>query len=137
MPIKLAFILALLLLTTAAQAEPPIDCKANQRGPFVDLCVHETSVGRMITIDLMIKEEHARQDSIILEIPYGNIRRSGVVMQLYYNSVAGKAQWVKFPDLDLSGIYLQPDSILLPVQSWIEQGLQPGQIVRIVLLIGE
>ena len=135
MPIKLASILALLLLTTAAQAEPPIDCKANQRGPFADLCVHETSVGRMITIDLKIKEEHGRQGPIIVDIPYTNIRRSGVVMQLYYNSVAGKAQWVPFSDL--RGIYLHPDSILLPVQSWIKQGLVPGQLVRIVLLFGE
>lgn len=135
MPIKLTSILYLLLLTAAAQAEPPIDCEANQRGPFADLCVHETSVGRMIMIDLKIKEEHGRQDSVIVDIPYGNIRRSGVIMQLYYNSVAGKAQWVPFSDI--GGIYLQPNSILLPVQSWIKRGLAPGQLVRIVLLFGE
>ena len=89
----------------------------------------------MITIDLKIKEEHGQQDSVIVEIPYDNIRRSGVIMQLYYNSVAGKAQWV--PLSDIRGIYLYPDSISLPVRSWIEQGLAPGQLVRIVLLLGE
>ena len=135
MSIKLTSILFLLLLTTAAQAEPPIDCEANQRGPFADLCVHETSVGRMITIDLKIKEEHGRQNSIIVDIPYANVRRSGVIMQLYYNSAMGKAQWV--PLSDIGGIYLHPDSILLPVQSWIKRGLAPGQLVRIVLLFGE
>ena len=135
MPIKPLTILVLLLLTTAAHADPPVDCKDNQRGPFADLCVHETSVGRMITIDLKIKEEHGRQDTVIIEYSYANIRRSGVIMQLYYNSVVGKAQWV--PLSDRRGIYLHPDSISLPVQRWIEQGLAPGQLVRIVLLLGE
>ncbi len=135
MSIKLTSILFLLLLTTTTQAEPPIDCEANQRGPFADLCVHETSVGRMITIDLKIKEEHGRQDSIIVDIPYANIRHSGVIMQLYYNSAMGKAQWV--PLSDIGGIYLHPDTILLPVQSWIKRGLAPGRLVRIVLLFGE
>ena len=135
MSIKLTSILALLLLATPAQAEPPIDCATNQRGPFADLCVHETSVGRIITIDLKIKEAHGQQESIFVDIPYANIRRSGVIMQLYYNSAAGKAQWVPFSDI--GGIYLHPNSILLPVQSWIKRGLAPGRLVRIILLFGK
>ena len=130
-----SILLSLLLLTATAQAEPPIDCKTNQRGPFADLCLHETSLQRMITIDLKIKEDHGRQDTVIVDIPYANIRRSGVIVQLYYNSVLGKAQWVSLSDI--VGIYLHPNSISLPVQSWIKRGLSPGQLVRIVLLFGE
>jgi len=89
----------------------------------------------MITIDLKIKEEHGRQDTVIVDIPYANIRRSGVIVQLYHNSVLGKAQWV--PLSDIGGIYLHSNSISLPVQSWIKRGLSPGQLVRIVLLFGE
>ena len=135
MSIRLTSILSLFLLSATAQAEPPIDCEANRRGPFADLCVHETSLKRMITIDLKIKEEHGRQDDVIVDIPYANIRHSGVIVQLYYNSAMGKAQWV--PLSDIGGIYLHPNSILLPVQSWIKRGLAPGRLVRIVLLIGE
>ncbi len=135
MSIKLTAILTLLLVATVAQAEPPIDCKANQRGPFADLCVHETTVGRIITIDLKIKEAHRQQDAVSVDIPYANIRRSGVVMQLYYNSAAGKAQWLPFTNI--RGIILHPNSISLPVQKWMERGLAPGRLIRVVLLFGE
>ena len=135
MSIKLACILALLLLTTAAQAQPPIDCKTNQRGPFADLCVHETTVGRIVTIDLKIKEEHGRTESIVVDIPNSDIRRTGFILQLYYNSAAGNAQWS--PYRDTRGIYVFPGSIQLPVQRWIKRGLAPGQLIRVVLLFGE
>ena len=128
---KLTTILALFFLAADAQAQAPVDCIDNRMGPFADLCVHEATVGRIVTIDVKVTELRALGGQI--EVPYRNIRSSGAIVQLYYNTIMGKAQWASLPVTQ--DIHLFPSSILLPVDNWIERGLDPEQIVRIVLLL--
>jgi hypothetical protein len=116
------------------QTENIPDCIESKMGPFPDLCFHTSRVNEIITIDLKIKENYANEESVSVILPYNNLRYSGAIVQLYYNGVAGKSQWVTFPNP--GGVYLMPGAIMLPVQKWIERGLKPGKIIRIVEMIG-
>lgn len=99
---------------------------------YSDKCLYSARVGQIFTLDVRIIEEHKGQEDIVIEIPYSNLRYSGAILQVYYNLAVGKAQWLPFPST--RGIYIMPDSLLLPIGSWIESGLTIGTFVRIVLL---
>jgi len=116
------------------QTEDIPDCIDSKIGPFPDLCFHTSPVREIITFDLKIKEDHAREESVTVLLPYAEIRYSGAIVQLYYNGVAGKSQWVTFSDT--GAVYLMPGAIMLPVKKWIERGLKPGKIIRVVVMIG-
>ena len=56
-------------------------------------------------------------------------------MQVYYTmGPFGKAQWLMFPRND---IYVQPGTLLLPIPTWVENGMQTNGMwwVRVVLLV--
>ena len=118
----------------ASGAELP-DCSSVTMGPFSDRCSHTDIVKRIMTFDVKVKAEHAKEGDISVEIPYDNIRSSGVVLQIYYSGVAGKSQWFVMPRT--SGVALFPGSILLPIGKWMQNGLKPGHFVRVVLMVGE
>ena len=116
------------------QTENTPDCIENKMGPFPDLCFHTSFVKEIITVDLKIKKDHANEESVTVILPYDNIRYSGAIVQLYYNGIAGKSQWVTFSDT--GSVHLMPSAIMLPVKRWIERGLKPGTIIRVVVMIG-
>ena len=63
------------------------------------------------------------------------VRASGAILQIYYNSAVGKAQWIPFPHYQ--GVLIMPNNLLLPVKAWIKGGLPIGAFVRVVLITGE
>ena len=75
------------------------------------------------------------KEEVFLDIPYGNIRASGVILQLYYSSAFGKAQWIPFPHY--RGVHIMPNNLLLPVKAWIDDGFPIGTFVRVVLITGK
>ena len=129
-----SFLLVILMAGHAYSAELP-DCAKAIRGPFPDRCIHMTPVSRILTIDLRLKPEHAKEEEVFIDIPYDNLRHSGAIFQLYYSGAMGKAQWVTFPDN--GDIYIQPNSLMLPVAKWMKQGLREGQFIRVVMIVGE
>ena len=129
-----SILLAIFMADHAYSAELP-DCAKAIRGPFPNQCIHISPVSQILTIDLKIKPEHAKEEEVFIDIPYRNLRHSGVILQLYYNSAVGKAQWVSFPQT--GRIFVHPNSLMLPVADWMKQGLKEGQFIRVVMIRGE
>jgi len=127
-------LLAILVARHAYSAELP-DCAKAVYAPFPDQCIHITQERKILTIDLKIKPEHANEKEVFIDVPYASLRHSGAIIQLYYNSVAGKSQWVTFPDT--GGIYIHPNSLMLPVAKWMKQGLPVGKFIRVVMIVGK
>ena len=94
------------------------------------------SIGCITTIDINITERIAAQNDLIIDYNYGDIRNSGIIMNVYYSNAVGKAQWTEFPSP--SNIYLMPNSVLFPIKRWIENGMQTNGKwwVRVVMLKG-
>ncbi len=103
---------------------------------YEDLSITKKGVGNscLYTFDVRITEKLASEEDLILDHNYDNIRSDGVIMQVYYSNVLGKAQWTQFPFPN--NIYLMPGSILLPIQRWLEHGMKSDGSwwVRVVLL---
>ena len=89
----------------------------------------------MYTIDLRITKDIAGESDYLIDLNYSNIREEGTIMQTFYSNALGKAQWVPFPFS--SNIYIMPNSLLLPISRWVEQGMKTDGTwwVRIVMLI--
>ena len=89
----------------------------------------------LYTIDLRITKDIGNKSDFLIDINYSNIREDGAIMQVYYSNAYGKAQWVSFPFS--SNIYIMPNSLLLPINRWVEQGMKidGSWWVRIVMLI--
>ncbi len=103
---------------------------------YDDLSVSHKSVGSscLSTIDVKITEELGKKDDLLVDYDYSNIRKDGVLMNVYYSNIMGKAQWVDFPSPH--GIYLMPNSLYLPIDKWIKSGVKANGSwwVRIVIL---
>ena len=89
----------------------------------------------LYTIDLRITKDIGNKSDFLIDINYSNIREDGAIIQVYYSNAYGKAQWVPFPFS--SNIYIMPNSLLLPINRWVEQGMKidGSWWVRIVMLI--
>ena len=120
------------------ESEPPVDCLEdyhedldNMNGyDYEDYCVHKASAGNIITIDVRVKELENRT---VFDIPYDGIRHEGILMQVYYNpGPFGKSQWFLLPYT--KGIALMPNSLTLPINQWVSEGLTVGGWVRVVIL---
>ena len=122
------------------ESEPPVDCLEDyqqffgkDRDDYEDYCVHKVSAGNIITIDVRVKEG---ENQTVFDIPYSGIRHSGILIQVYYNAGPfGKSQWFLLPYT--KGIMLMPNSITLPINQWISEGLTVGGWIRIVILASE
>lgn len=103
---------------------------------YEDLSVTHKSVGSscLSTIDVRITEELGKESDLLVDYDYSNIRKDGVLMNVYYSNILGKAQWVDFPSPH--GIYLMPNSLYLPIDRWLESGVKTNGSwwVRIVIL---
>lgn len=109
----------------------------NAEMKYNDISVSHKDVGGsacLSTIDVRITDELAKEPDYLIDYDYSNIRKDGVLMNVYYSNVLGKAQWVDFPSPH--GIYLMPTSIYLPIEKWINKGVKTDGSwwVRIVLL---
>ena len=120
------------------ESEPPVDCLEdyqedldNMNGyDYEDYCVHKASAGNIITIDVRVKEV---ENLTVFDIPYDGIRHEGILMQVYYNpGPFGKSQWFLLPYT--KGIALMPNSLKLPINQWVSEGLSVGGWVRVVIL---
>ena len=120
------------------ESEPPVNCLEdyqedldNMNGyDYEDYCVHKASAGNIITIDVRVKELENRT---VFDIPYDGIRHEGILMQVYYNpGPFGKSQWFLLPYR--KGIALMPNSLTLPINQWVSEGLTVGGWVRVVIL---
>ena len=104
---------------------------------YENFSIKKTNLGSsfMYTMDLRITEDIASESDYLIDLNYSNIREDGTIMQVYYSNALGKAQWVPFPFS--SNIYIMPNSLLLPIGRWIEQGMKTNGTwwVRIVMLI--
>lgn len=98
-------------------------------------------VQNVYTFDIDITEEHkklAENDTVMFDIPYDNIRTTGVIIQMFYsigvegNSLMGKSQWHIYTDT--GGLILSPNVLTLPIGKWMADGLPPTYSVRIVLM---
>ena len=122
------------------ESEPPVDCledfKEGAEGggcAYDDYCVYKSKVGNIITIDVRIK---AGENQTVFDIPYGKIRYAGVITQIYYNQGPfGKSQWFLLPYT--RGIGLFPNSITLPINEWVNNGITIGAWIRVVILTSE
>lgn len=132
-PISVVFAVLLAIPSIAVGA---VDCVEDVRNmpEYADQCSHRAAVGSIYTVDVRLKQEHLTEQDIIVEVPYANLRGSGAIIQLYYSGVIGKSQWIPLPSSQ--GIYIMPNSLLLPVKLWIDSGLPLGSFVRIVLITG-
>ena len=94
----------------------------------------DLSNGCLTTIDVNLTKNLAKNDDLIVDYDYGEIRREGVIMNVYYSNILGRSQWTDFPSP--SNIYLMPNSVLLPISRWIKDGMQTDGMwwVRVVLL---
>ena len=104
---------------------------------YENFSIKKTDLGSslMYTIDLRITEEVGSKSDYLIDVNYSNIREEGTIMQTFYSNALGKAQWVPFPFS--SNIYIMPNSLLLPISRWMEQGMKTDGTwwVRIVMLI--
>ena len=122
------------------ESEPPVDCLEDyqqffgkDRDDYEDYCVHKASAGNIITIDVRVKEG---KNQTVFDIPYSGIRHEGILIQVYYNpGPFGKSQWFLLPYT--KGIALMPNSITLPINQWVSEGLTVGGWVRVVILTSE
>jgi len=123
------------------ESEPPVDCLEdyqedmdNMNGyDYEDYCFHISSAGSLITIDVRVKEG---ENQTVFDIPYDGIRHEGILIQVYYNpGPFGKSQWFLLPYT--KGIALMPNSITLPINQWVSEGLTIGGWVRVVILTSE
>ena len=94
----------------------------------------DLSNGCLTKIDVNLTKNLAKKDDLIIDYDYGEIRREGVIMNVYYSNILGRSQWTDFPSP--SNIYLMPSSVLLPISRWIKDGMQTDGMwwVRVVLL---
>lgn len=133
----------LALQITAAQASDLIQLKdlepcsaAVSRGaPFKypDACKDESTPLHMVTVDLLVTEDRVNDEFLLVEMPYGEIRSTGLIIQIFYTvGVLGKAQW--FPLGSMRGVVVMPDTIHLPVRDWVNSGLKVGSFVRVVVI---
>ena len=123
------------------ESEPPVNCLEdyqedldNMNGyDYEDYCVHKATSGNIITIDVRVKEG---ENQTVFDIPYDGIRHEGILMQVYYNpGPFGKSQW--FLLSYTKGIALMPNSITLPINQWVSEGLTVGGWVRVVILTSD
>ena len=123
------------------ESEPPVNCLEdyqedldNMNGyDYEDYCVHKATAGNIITIDVRVKEG---ENQTVFDIPYDGIRHEGILMQVYYNpGPFGKSQW--FLLSYTKGIALMPNSITLPINQWVSEGLTVGGWVRVVILTSD
>ena len=83
---------------------------------------------------MRIKESHG--DEELIEIPYGNLRYAGAIIQIYYNvGPWGKAQW--FPMSSMDGVAIMHNGFMLPIGKWVKRGLRPGNFIRVVIFKSE
>jgi hypothetical protein len=103
---------------------------------YEDFSISHKSIGSscMSTIDLRITEEIGKQSDYLIDYDYGNIRKDGVLMSVYYSNLLAKAQWNDFPSPH--GIILMPTNLYLPIDKWIESGVKANGSwwIRIVIL---
>ena len=134
MRILIAVVVAIILASPAFSEEVGDCAEEAKRFPhnYGDQCTYRSDSGSLYTYDLRINKEHVNKDEVFLDIPYGNIRASGVILQLFYSGAFGKSQWIPFPNYD--GVYVMPNNLLLPVKAWIEAGIPIGTFVRVVLI---
>ena len=120
------------------ESEPPVDCLEDYQEDldnmdgydYEDYCVHKASAGNIITIDIRVKEG---ENQTVFDIPYSSIRHEGILIQVYYNAGPfGKSQWFLLPYT--KGIALMPNSISLPINQWVSDGLTVGGWIRVVIL---
>ena len=139
--IKKLILLAGLLLAFDGWAEdvqPPKDCYEDLAEEpleyyYEDHCIYESSVGNITTIDIRINPE---SHETVYDIPYANLRHAGAIIQIYYSSgVFGKSQWMLMPGS--KGIVIMPNSILLPIDKWVEDGFPIYSFIRVVILTAE
>ena len=123
------------------ESEPPVNCLEdyqedldNMNGyDYEDYCVHKATAGNIITIDVRVKEG---ENQTVFDIPYDGIRHEGILIQVYYNpGPFGKSQWFLLPYT--KGIALMPNSITLPINQWVSEGLTVGGWVRVVILTSD
>ena len=97
---------------------------------YEDYCIYEYKAGNITTIDIRIKPEG---NQTVFDIPYANLRHAGAIIQIYYSSgVFGKSQWYFMPDA--KGLVIMPNSILLPIDEWVEDGFPIYSFIRVVIL---
>ena len=120
------------------ESEPPVDCLEDYQEDldnmdgyvYKDYCVYKASASNIITIDVRVKEG---ENQTVFDIPYSGIRHEGILIQVYYNpGPFGKSQWFLLPYT--KGIALMPNSITLPINQWVSEGLTIGGWVRVVIL---
>ena len=117
---------------------PPKDCyqdltEEEAEYYYEDFCVYESKTGNLTTIDIRVKPEGNQE---VFNIPYSSLRHAGAIIQIYYSSaVFGKSQWMLIPDS--RSVYIHPNSISLPINEWVKDGLSPGVFIRVVILTHE
>jgi hypothetical protein len=133
--ILLAFVF--LFLTPPLTEGSPIDCREDAKEvphKYEDSCIYEADAGKVVTIDIRIKESHG--DEELIDIPYSNLRHAGAIIQIYYTvGVWGKAQWYPIPSMN--GVVVMSNSLMLPIGKWVKQGLLPGTFIRVVIFKSE
>jgi len=103
---------------------------------YKDLSISHKDVGSscMSTIDIRITKELGEKADYLVDYDYSNIRKDGVLMNVYYSNILGKSQWIDFPSPH--NIYLMPTSIYLPIEGWLKNGVvaDGSWWIRIVIL---
>ena len=123
---KLLFLLTLSTFTLNAYAAMT----------YEDLSITHKNVGSscLSTIDVRITEELGKESDLLVDYDYSNIRKDGILMNVYYSNILGKSQWNDFPSPH--GIVLMPTSLYLPIDKWLKDGVQANGMwwIRIVML---
>ena len=80
---KLLFLLTLSALTLHAYAAMT----------YEDLSVSHKNVGSscLSTIDARITEELGKESDLLVDYDYSNIRKDGILMNVYYSNILGKS----------------------------------------------
>ena len=138
---RLVIFLSLLIIAFCGWTEDlpsPKDCyedlaEESAEYHYENFCVYESKVGNLVTIDIRVLPKDNQE---VFNIPYEHVRFAGAIIQIYYSSmVFGKSQWMLIPNSRV--VYIHPNSISLPIDKWIEDGLTPGVFIRIVILTHE
>jgi hypothetical protein len=98
---------------------------------YENICAREVEA-RMVNIDIIVTEELTQSEIYFVQVPYLDIRDTGVMFQMYYSVRYGKSQWFPF-----SGMYstaFHNGSLGLPIAEWVKNGLPIGTFLRVVLM---
>lgn len=107
--------------------------------PYLPCSMVEIGNLTMLTVDVKLDANLGTdtEGDLIFDLPpaFANPRTQGFILQLYYGGVVGKAQWTPLPaDWSANRLFIQPGTVLLPVQWWFSRGLPNHGWLRMVFL---